>query len=132
MMTEAFSLQLMARNRETKVYRNRGKSLAILLMAGAFFGACFIVFWNDVQAGKLGLPREILFWTCFATLGLGMLLGVARLFDSRPVLEFSEDGLIARDISNDVIPWTVIRAITARKIKTSTFIEVQIDSATIA
>jgi hypothetical protein len=109
-----------------RIYRDTGKMLLMLLGGTVFFGLCFLAFLDEIHKGKLGPFKEMLSWGGFAFVGLGVFYGFIKMFDRRPALEFLEEGLIARDISADLIPWAGIAGVGFRQMKSSGFLELQL------
>jgi hypothetical protein len=55
-----------------------------------------------------------------------MAASIRTYFDKRPVLEMSRDGLLAPQVSQDVIPWEGIAAAGIKKLRKARVVELQL------
>lgn len=117
----------MRSSENTKIYRDKTKMLGILLLGIVMFGGAFVFFWQNVGTGKIPAFKEDLLWLGFAFFAVAIPFYAIKIFDGRPAMEFSDAGLLARDIAADVIPWSAIRGASIRTYNRNTFLELQID-----
>ena len=110
----------------TIFYRNHAKMAGITIIGALFFGACFLVFWNQVGTGKIGPAKELISWIAFSLMTVMLVANLIKIFDFRPAIEVSAEGLLARDISPDLIPWSGIVEVGIKEFKRQQMIEVQI------
>jgi hypothetical protein len=122
-----FSLNLMSPPEITKVYRDRGKMFRMLLLSVGFFGVLSIFFWKEAIAGRIPPLKEDIMGFASAVLLILLAGFFIKMLDSRPALEFSNSGLLARDIAADMIPWSAIRTASIRSYRRSKFVELNID-----
>lgn len=97
---------------QSKLVIHRSKMKMILLFAGA---AAFValsafmaqVTYSEQGAGALGVFVGIIGVVFFGFCAVAILI---KVFDRRPAIEFSEEGLLARDISAVPIRWQDVLA----------------------
>ncbi|MDW5313512.1 STM3941 family protein [Rhizobium sp. PL01] len=92
------------------VHRSRRKMALLLLGAVAFvaLGAFMMkVSYDEQGAGAFGVFIGLVSILFF---GLCAVVGLIRIFDRRPAIEFSGEGLLARDVSAEPIAWQDILA----------------------
>lgn len=110
----------------TIFHLDRARMAGKTIIAALLLGVCFLGFWGQVGTGKISPAKELLLWIAFGT-GAAMLMAVAfKIFDFRPAVEVSARGLLARDISPDLIPWNGIVEVGIREFKRTQMIEVRI------
>jgi len=74
----------------------------------------------------LGAPpqpgREWIGWVAVAFFGIAALAWGRRLFDRRPLIVVDAQGVLWRDFSDDVIPWSRISGWTMQDVVTTKFV----------
>lgn len=124
---EELPLYQIKRSETTRIYPQKGKMLRYFVFGLLFFGACFIGFQHEAGTGRFSQLEEGFLWCASAFIALLIAGSAFKLFDSRPSLEFGDEGLLATEISADVIPWKAIEGASIRSYKKNTFLELQID-----
>jgi hypothetical protein len=91
----------------------RSKSKTALLILGAILFVVGGAWMGQKSYVELGASSFEFFISIVAILFFGAcgVLLVPRLFETKPVLEFTENGLIARDVSPEPIHWRDILAV---------------------
>lgn len=105
------------------IQRSKMKTAMLLLGAILFVAGSIWIAWTgyaEQGAGSFELFMGIIGALFFGACGI---LLVPRLFETKPVMEFTENGLIARDVSPEPIHWRDILAVRLVDFKQQPIIE---------
>ncbi len=89
----------------------------------------FVLVWVVVtkyMAGSLDLPGMCIAAAIFVVLLAGIVRPVGLLIDRRPVVELRKEGLLARDIAAQLIPWRDIEAVRVMYVRRQAFVELRL------
>lgn len=111
----------------TKISRDKPKMVGALLFATIFFGGGLLLAYKAVGFENMPVAKEYILLVACGIMLLLMLTMVVQLLDPRPALEFSDQGLLIREMSDQVISWTAIKRVEARRQKHAELLEVDID-----
>jgi hypothetical protein len=104
------------------IYRNRAKLAGGQAVLGLLL-VMFIYMMVKGEGGPLSPFAVVVVWVFLTAFGAILIFGIIALFDSRPAIEVRDEGLLVRQISNDVIPWPFFVSIKSGRDEDSRWLE---------
>ena len=113
----------MAEKTEVKLYKSSWKAIRILALTIPFI---FIGIWLIIK-GDSTLRDQVIGWSATCFFGLGLPVGLFQLFDRRPQIIISENGIWDRTMNQDEIKWEQIKGAYLLNIHRQKFISLLLD-----
>ncbi|MFM2388030.1 MAG: hypothetical protein RL660_2787 [Bacteroidota bacterium] len=108
---------------EIKLYKRPIKSLKLLGLSVLFVAGGIAMISNE----RFGSADYIVGWVCTCFFGLGILVGLFHMFDRRPQIVITENGIWDRTTNQDEIKWEQIKRAYPLDIHRQKFVSLTVD-----